>query len=79
MKSYDRWRENEIKCVGPKRQHEAEEKLEKHYDYPLVETINTRTGEKEVYRENVAQIYERRRELERPKKYFLVPDLPWKK
>lgn len=76
MTNYDKWRENQIKEVGANTQHKAEEKLDKRDHMPFVEMVNEETGKTERYKEDVADVYQRRKTHKRKTLSFTVPDIP---
>jgi hypothetical protein len=77
-KSYDDWRENTIKEVGLDTQLTADAILDKQAAEPFVELIDNETGQRNNYRRNIADIYEKRKTHSRRKLVFSVPALPWK-
>lgn len=79
MKDYDKWRDNEVHRIGLSEQLKAETKLEKDESIPFIEVYDEEIKSKVRYRENIAEIYEKRGKVSRIKSYFVMPDLPYKK
>jgi hypothetical protein len=76
MTRYDKWRENQIKEVGAPLQHKAEEKLDARDRMPIVDLVNEETGKTESYKDDVADVYLRRKTHSRKRFSFTVPDIP---
>ena len=73
MKTFDRWREKEIKRVGLATQLRAEALLDKHESEPRVEVNNDKSGERAIYKRDVADRLTARGECSKRKTYYFMP------
>jgi hypothetical protein len=76
MTNYDKWRADNIKKVGAPMQHKSEEILDKRDHMQMIDMVNEETGQNESYKEDVADVFERRKTHTRKRLTFGVPDIP---
>ena len=73
MTKYEKWRENEVKRVGPALQHEAEARVERHDALPIERICYDKHGEYADVKADVAEVLVRRGDASRSRSYFSVP------
>ena len=71
-----------MKQIGFSKQMEAEAILDKHASRPFKQVRNTKTGQLENYRDNIADILIRKKKMAPLRSYHTVPAFPagfWEK